>query len=133
MERRWDWRTATGFTHHQQSYVQRRIRAFVERQRLRIDWFLLTSVLLAGFSLYFAIVYDWQYDLAQPIFLLQIPLLAWRYTWSASFLLAILDPTGYFPMEMCAVYFTVMTFIILWEKGGSDAFTRLFGKRNSTV
>ncbi len=113
MERRWDWRTATGFTHHQQSYVQRRIRAFAEKYHLRIDWLILASILLAGVSLYFAVEYDWKYDLVSPIFLLQIPLLAWRYTWSASFVIAIFDPTGFFPMEMCAVFFTIISILLV--------------------
>lgn len=66
---------------------------------------MVATLLLACGATTLAVIYDWLPDVRTPIFFLQIPFLAWRYTWSASLVLAFFDTTGFLPAEVAAVYF----------------------------
>jgi hypothetical protein len=116
MERRWFKRTITRLKDYQYLITRPLIYLADHREVIRRYGLLLITAILAWYSLRYALVYDWLPDLqAQPVFLLQIPLLLWKYTWSASFILAVLDPTGFLPAEVCAVFFSVAFIVLLGD------------------
>ena len=116
MERQRVKRPDSRFKDYQQLLLRPLI--YFEKHRTSIYRYglLLLTAILAGLSIRYALVYDWWPDWQeQPVYLLQIPFLFWKYTWSASFLLAVLDPTGFFPAEVCAVFFSVAFIVLLGE------------------
>lgn len=86
---------------------------------------MVATLLLALGSSALAVAYDWLPDLASPIFLLQIPFLLWRYTWSASIVLAFFDTTGFLPAEVTAIYFWYLfidTIVVNYRGAPRDEF-----------
>ena len=114
MERNWKAWASTGFITTQYERYSNQLLAYVYGGGVPTYGFLLLSILLTGFSVHYALVYDWVPDYQQdPLFLLQVPFLFTRYTVVAGILLAYLDPTSFVPMEACALFFAYFTGTLL--------------------
>jgi hypothetical protein len=114
MERNWNAWAITRFITTQYERYSNHLLAFVYGGGISTYSILVASLLLTGFSVYYALVYDWLPDYqSDPLFLLQVPFLFTRYTVVAGILLAYFDTTSFVPMEACALFFSYFTGTLL--------------------
>jgi len=104
MERRWFRHARARLEDYKQQILSYQLPGELRGQELPSTIVLLSAIVLAGVSFYYALIYDWLPDLYNnPIYLLAIPMIFWKYTWSAAAILLLLDNTNFFPAEFTLI------------------------------
>lgn len=105
MERRWLSRAKARLENYKQKILPYNFPGELRGNELPSTIILLSAIVLACFSFYYALIYDWIPDLLDnPIFLLAIPMCFWKYTWSGAAILILLDNTNFFPAEVTLIF-----------------------------
>lgn len=104
MERRWFRQARARFEDYKQQVLSYQLPGELRGKELPSTIVLLSAIVLACFSFYYALIYDWLPDLYHnPIFLLAIPMSFWKYTWSGAAILILLDNTSFVPAEFTLI------------------------------
>lgn len=104
MERRWFSDTRARLENYKQQILSYQLPGDLRGNELPSTIILLSAIVLACFSFYYALIYDWIPDfMDNPIYLLAIPMSFWKYTWSAAAVLYLLDTTSFIPAEFTLI------------------------------